>query len=272
MSFDNPEQVYLPALIESDGYTLKTGVEVQQSTVTVDFDDSTIITPVASGTALRFVDALRTGLFDGAVVNLYRVFTDATLNVAGSGGAVLVHAGRVGDLEVGANTAKIKVNSWLERLNTKIPVEVFQAGCRYALFGPGCGLSRSAFQYFVAAQSIQDEEANLVAAGAGTNAVRFSTNSAVPATTDFSLGTITFTSGLNRGLIYPVKDWVFDEADITYMGTAYVARPFLYNVMDGDGITATPGCDKTQTRCRTTFSNLDQYGGFPLVPAPETAV
>lgn len=40
----------------------------------------------------------------------------------------------------------------------------------------------------------------------------------------------------------------------------------------GDAFTAYPGCDKQITTCDSKFNNKSNFGGFPYIPAPETAI
>jgi hypothetical protein len=77
-------------------------------------------------------------------------------------------------------------------------------------------------------------------------------------------GQIIFTSGANNGLTKAVK---------SYSGQQFFFNsplPFVPNA--GDTFIAYPGCDKTQATCTAKFNNLANFGGFPYVPAPETAI
>jgi hypothetical protein len=33
-----------------------------------------------------------------------------------------------------------------------------------------------------------------------------------------------------------------------------------------------PGCDRTLATCTNVFNNAANFGGFPFIPTPETAV
>lgn len=54
-------------------------------------------------------------------------------------------------------------------------------------------------------------------------------------------------------------------------GTIVLAQPLPYPPAAGDAFVAYPGCDKSQRTCQMKFDNLRNFGGFPYVPAPETA-
>jgi hypothetical protein len=77
-------------------------------------------------------------------------------------------------------------------------------------------------------------------------------------------GQIVFTSGPNSGLTKAIK---------SYFGRTFFFNsplPFIPNA--GDTFVAYPGCDKQQSTCTSKFTNLVNFGGFPYVPVPETAI
>ena len=77
-------------------------------------------------------------------------------------------------------------------------------------------------------------------------------------------GQIVFTSGANNGLTKAVK---------SYSGQQFFFNSPLPSAPNaGDTFIAYPGCDKTQATCTAKFNNLVNFGGFPYVPAPETAI
>jgi hypothetical protein len=81
----------------------------------------------------------------------------------------------------------------------------------------------------------------------------------------FDLGYLTFTSGANAGLTFTVDE---------YLGAGVITirkvLPFPPSV--GDTFSILPGCNKAMTTCNYKFSNLANFGGFPFVPTPETAL
>ena len=82
----------------------------------------------------------------------------------------------------------------------------------------------------------------------------------------YDLGSITFTSGLNAGAIRTISDQVGNT------NTLKIYPPLPVAPSVGDAVSVIPGCDKTQNQCLTKFKNIAQFGGFPYVPAPETAL
>jgi len=54
-------------------------------------------------------------------------------------------------------------------------------------------------------------------------------------------------------------------------GIFVLTQALPYAPAAGDTFVVYPGCDKSQRTCRLKFNNLANFGGFPYVPAPETA-
>lgn len=79
----------------------------------------------------------------------------------------------------------------------------------------------------------------------------------------FAGGKITFTSGLNNGLTYQIKDWDPTLKAFTLM------RPPGYPISAGDTYSATKGCDKLMSTCRTVYANALNFRGEKETPGPE---
>jgi uncharacterized phage protein (TIGR02218 family) len=86
------------------------------------------------------------------------------------------------------------------------------------------------------------------------------------ADTYFDNGQLVFNFGANNGHVVAVK------AYLNSGGTVYFVVPLPALPTAGDTFTIYPGCDKTQATCASKFSNLANFGGFPYVPVPETAI
>jgi uncharacterized phage protein (TIGR02218 family) len=82
--------------------------------------------------------------------------------------------------------------------------------------------------------------------------------------THYDNGQLVFTSGVNNGHIVAVRQYAST--------TIYFVVPLPAPPLAGDTFTVYPGCDKTQATCTSKFSNLINFGGFPYVPSPETAI
>lgn len=223
----------------------KTMIGVQVDTLDVDFlvNSGVLInsTPIA-----QFATQ---GGFDGARLALWRTFMPLSSWGDTSAGVLIMFVGRVADVECSRNGVKLSVNSDLELLNVMLPRNMYQAGCRHKLFDAGCSLAKASYAVTSAA------------AGGSTRSV---IGSALAQTAGyFDLGTITFTSGVNNGLSRTVKSFASGSFTLSY--------PFPAAPAAADTFTAYPGCDKQQATCTSKFSNLANFGGFPYIPAPETA-
>lgn len=233
--------VHASARIKRGQVRLVRGVEVDTLDITLYTTDGE--TPGG----IPFIDSLNLGILDGAHVLLERVFMPAFGDT--SAGTVILFAGRVADISFGRTETKLQVKSDLELLNVKMPRNLYQPGCLHTLYDTGCGLTKSAFGLVDTVQS-----------GATATTLRGALSRPDH---HFALGTLTFASGQNAGASYTIKSYV--------SGLFTLVRPALYVPAAGDTYTAYPGCDKTQTKCSGTFSNLVRFRGYPYIPAPETA-
>lgn len=221
------------------------GVEVDEFEITIAPGPGDLI-----GGQTWPVVARKGGLRDGRVL-IERVYMptwgDVSLGKLYTQGGVMVRARGDGS-EVIAT-----VWSDLMRLNTKIPIDVQQAGCRHTLFDAKCTLSAAAFAV-----------SGTVASGSTASSIHAVLGQA---TGYFSLGRIVFTSGPNIGASRSIKLHTSGSPAIVKLVIPMFNAPVV-----GDAFTIYPGCDKTQATCNTKFANQDNFGGEPYVPVPETAL
>ena len=190
------------------------GLEVDELTITVSADETVTINGVP------FMEFVCKGGFDGATVLLERAFMpDWNSPVTGT---VVQFFGRMAPIEGGWPKATLKVKSWIEVLDTKLPRNVYQPACMLRLYGNRCGVVRTAF----AANGI---------AGAGA------TMSSIPCDLSqaagwFDLGVVEFTSGANEGVKRTVRSY--------QPGRLVMALPFPSVPEAGDTFVAYPGCHR----------------------------
>jgi uncharacterized phage protein (TIGR02218 family) len=231
-----------PPSIERTAVEEKTGLEVSTIEVTIHAGvaDLEVGAPV--------LQAIAQGLWDGAAFRIDRLFMDSSGNQIGT---LVRFSGVVGPVdELTRSYAKITVNAGTQYLTMQLPPIVMQPNCVHTLFDAGCGLSKASFA-----------ESNAVQGGSTQN--KLISLSAKP-DGYYDNGQILFTSGANNGLLKAVKQYFAKEFFFNS------PLPFLANA--GDAFTAYPGDDKTQNTCQNKFNNLASFGGFPYVPAPETAI
>ena len=193
--------------------------------------------------------AISNGYFDGATVELERVFM-ATWGDT-SAGTIKLFKGRVSECSVKRTEAQLTVKSALELLNIMMPRNLYMPGCQHTLFAAGCGLSKASFQ-----------STGTVTIDGLTSS--FDTN-ITAATGFFDQGTIEFTSGLNTGVIRNVKSQASS-------GDIFINYPLPNAAKIGDQFKIFPGCDKTQATCTAKFNNIAGFRGFPFIPMPETSL
>jgi uncharacterized phage protein (TIGR02218 family) len=203
-----------------------------------------------------FADAVRVGQFDGATVELDRLFappqSDGSGAPATSLGAIVWFYGRVAETDVGRSRIEMKVKSLLNLLaQQQMPRRLYQAACTHVFGDAMCGFSRASLAASVTAQ-------------AGSNqAVVVTSLSPSPATL-YDQGTIVATGGANAG----------QRRTIAQLsgGNVRLLKAWLQPVAVGDGFDLLPGCDHTVATCQNVFTNLSRFGGFPYIPPPELAV
>jgi uncharacterized phage protein (TIGR02218 family) len=144
----------------------------------------------------------------------------------------------------------MKLHSDLELLNIYMPRNVVRPGCGIDLYDARCGLVKASFTVSSSAATSSTKTQILcgLAQAAGY----------------FDLGTIEFTSGQNNGVKRTIKSYT--------PGTINLSSPLPYTPAPGDTFDAAPGCNKTESRCDTIFSNTANRRAFPYVPVPETSL
>ena len=75
----------------------------------------------------------------------------------------------------------------------------------------------------------------------------------VAGTNLFALGSVTWTSGSNKGRRHRVYSFL--------SGSFVLAEPTRFAIKVGDTFTARPGCDGRATTCRNTHANLENFRG-----------
>jgi uncharacterized phage protein (TIGR02218 family) len=232
--------VFSKFLIGRSRTRVSVGVEVDTLDVTIHPAPTDLLNSVA------WLTAARNGALDGANLKLEKVFMPTWGDT--SLGVIDLFQGRVSDVELGRTEAKLTVKSDMELLDTPLPRNFYQSGCLNTLFDNGCSLAKTAYA------------ANGTVSGATVTQI----NSALGQPADyFSLGTITFISGVNAGITRSVR---------SFAGGAFtLALPLVAAPSPGDQFIAYPGCDKTKSTCENKFANGPNFRGYPFVPDPETA-
>jgi uncharacterized phage protein (TIGR02218 family) len=202
-----------------------------------------------------FAEAVRVGEFDGATVELDRLFAPPQANggaLANSLGAIVWFCGRVAETDVGRTTISFKVKSLMNLLAVQqMPRRLYQAACTHVFGDAMCAFDRASL-------------ATTQSALAGSTQAQIATSLTPNPATLYDQGTIIGVTGANAGLTRTITQ--------VSGGTVSLLKAWLYPVAVGDTFRLLPGCDHTVATCQNTFGNLSRYGGFPYIPPPELAV
>ena len=214
---------------------------------------------------IPFAEAVRVGLFDGATVELDRLFApppgigtalDTRL------GAIVWFYGRVAETDVGRSQILMKVKSLINLLAIQqMPRRLYQASCGHVFGDPMCGYDRAGGKNALGAAT--GIGAVTVTAVSGSTQAELHTSFAPNPPTAYDQGTMTCLTGANAGASRTIVQLVG--------GVCYQLKPFLSPVSVGDSFQLLPGCDHTVATCNAVFQNLARYGGFPYIPPPEAA-
>jgi hypothetical protein len=187
---------------------------------------------------VTFADAVRLGLFDGATVELDRLFApppNSNLTADGRGGldtslgAIVWFTGRVAETDTGRSKIQMKVKSLMNLLAIQqMPRRLYQAACTHVFGDAMCGFDRASL-------------AETAAALAGSTQSEIHTALAPSPATLFDQGTMVGLTGRNAGLTRTIREMLG--------GTAYQHRAWLYPVATGDTFRFLPGCDHTTATC-----------------------
>ena len=229
-------------LVQGLKYRCSVGLEVDKQQITIAARPTDLIN------GSPFLNALRDGAMDGAIVQRDRVFMSA-LGQPPVGGVTLFH-GRVSTVDiVGRTAATLTIASDLVVLDYDMPRNIYSPTCLHTLYDTGCGVIRGTY----AANGS-------VGSGSSASLILFA-----GALASHAQGAIVFASGVNANVRATVKS-VVGGASLTLI------YPLPSPPASGDSFTVYAGCDHTRATCNSRFSNLSRFRGFPFVPAPQIAV
>ena len=230
-------------LVSGLKYKCSIGLNVDKQQITISARQADTIGGVP------FLQAMQQGILDGAFIQRERAFFTNWNTTGGSLipiGATIMFKGRVAEIgKIGRTTAEITVAGDTTLLDIDMPRRLWSPQCSHVLYDSGCSLARGAYS----------------SAGSVTSSSSLTNIAWSAATAAYAQGSITFTSGLNAGVIRTIK-----AAASGALGLAY---PLPNWPSIGDTFTAAQGCDHTQATCQSKFANLANFRGYPYVPPPQ---
>jgi len=204
-----------------------------------------------------WLSAAHLGALDGAEVALDFAFFDLAVSptqVVVPVGVVNWFTGRVSDIPaLDRMSCEMIVRSDIERLDIRLPRNLYQPGCLNTLFDSACKVNRSAYML-----------SGVVAVGVSPSNFAISGPAAAQPAGYYNQGTVLFTSGANAGVKRTVKNWASQTVELF---NALRLQP-----QAGDGCTLIPGCDKTKATCTSKFNNVVNFRGMPHVPIPDSVL
>lgn len=191
-----------------------------------------------SAASIEEADLLN-GAWDGARVELWRVDWRAPQH------RILMHVGVVGEVRRSGGAFVAELRSLAHALDQERG-RIFSASCDADLGDARCGFALQALPF----AGVFDVSSG----GAGEIAAQ------LPAVPDgfYTNGRIVFLDGANEGAQAHVRE--HRGGDLTLWTP--LARP----PAQGDRFRLTAGCDKSFATCRTKFSNVANFRGFPHLP------
>ncbi len=151
--------------------------------------------------------------------------------------------GLIGEIRLNGETFFAEIRGKMVKLQNKIG-PLFQPTCRADFTDSKCKVNKAPY---VEIGSVVSVDNNTIIKTSLSKPVNY-----------FNNGKITFTSGLNIGLSYEVKQW-----DGQYIHLQLQAN---YEIGVGDSFEVLKGCDKTINTCSSVFGNAVNFRGEPFIP------
>ena len=206
-----------------------------------------VVMAFASGTG---TDAdLRAGLYDYAKVWSFLInWADTSM------GIVKLAAGRLGEVEIRDNLARIEMRSLTQLLATTIG-RIYTPECDADLGDARCGVAMAGYTKAGTVGTVTDRRQFTIAGAASGQAGDY-----------YNYGKIIFSSGACAGITLQVEDYNGANDTITLI------ESLPYDPANGDTFTLYAGCDRRLTTCDTRFSNVVNFRGFPDIPGMDQAM
>lgn len=185
------------------------------------------------------------GKFDYAEIEVFACnWADVSM------GKRILHAGRLGQVQLATKTFEANVKSWSGHGGVKA-LNVVQATCKVKRLGDTrCGVVLP--ENPGAVDSVTDRRTFVDASLAG--------ETATGGVDYYAYGLLTWLTGLNAGLEVPIRSYN------TATGSFVLVHAMRSDIQVGDTFQVSPGCNRTFETCRDKFANSFRFDGFPFVP------
>lgn len=183
---------------------------------------------------------LREGRYDYAKIEIFMCNYTNLKDVL-----LMIRRGYLGKVKYGQNGFSAEVRGLMEAYSQQSGT-VCQKTCRATLGDNKCKVNLGTYTSTGQVTMINQDGS-------------FQTN-CVSANSYFAYGIITWTSGLNSGIPYEVKE------SYQTNGALDLFLPTTYGIAIGDTFTITAGCDRNATTCRSKFGNIVNFRGELYTP------
>lgn len=187
---------------------------------------------------------LLAGRYDFAEIEIFQLNYENL-----SHGILKLRRGWLGEVSLSRTAFTAEVRGLTQLLAQNIG-EYFSASCRASLGDSRCGIDMGSHTVTGSATSVSSRG-------------QFTDSARTEATSLFTSGKITFTSGANSGLSMEVKEYLYRSG---IGGIISLALPMPYSIAPGDAYSLQKGCDKTLSICHGRFANVANFRGEPHVP------
>jgi len=185
------------------------------------------------------------GLFDNAAIDIWVYDYEAETILR------QLSKGWWGAVKLYRNTYTAEFRS-ISQSFTNTVGRTFAANCDAQFADSRCGLTPATYTSTGTITAVSDNSS-------------FADSALTDADNTYRYGSITFTSGDNNGVSMEVKTSLAVGAITTF-------QPLPFDVEVGDTFSIVQGCDKFQATCNTTYSNVDNFRGFPDIPNSDEAI
>ena len=151
----------------------------------------------------------------------------------------------------GSTHVEFKIKSPLVKLDIDMPRNMYQPGCQWVLFSPGCTLNKDDYVVHGTVGTLENNVTVNVTGG-------IATPTAADGLQNYAKGRILFTSGVNNGLYTTIQTNDAFNLTLTY--------PLENLPLVGDMFDYYPGCSKSNETCTLKFGNQVNRRGFDKVP------
>lgn len=189
-------------------------------------------------------DDIRYGKYDYAEIWVFMINYETVAD-----GIMKISYGKLGEIQLADNTAKVEVRGLIDLLNQNIG-RVYLPDCDADFGDSRCGINLVTSGYF--------ETTPATAVTSVTNNKQFISSGMVSGADVFNYGTLWWITGNNANILIEVKTYSASKEFV-------LLEPMPFTIEVGDTHIVYYGCDRTFTQCKA-YNNSINFRGFPTIP------